>query len=85
LICPDFKGNAVVILDPLSWNYNSDTGFMEHKPVSFITQERKTVLVEGCVLAFENGTTFYTETFDTPLYLWYADDQINITPRYKIS
>ena len=83
LYAPDFVGYQPIILNQ-NW-FKNDDGYMQHNDVCFTLSKKETVGIEGCYIAFNNGIKLYSEMFDTPRFLFYYEDKILITPRYKLT
>lgn len=83
LVGSEFHGYAPIQLDPNAW-YVSEDGYMQQKPVLFVLHRKQEVHVNGFELRFLDGTLFAKELFKHAIHLQFAQQELLITPRYKL-
>lgn len=81
----DFPSYSPVPLDSAKWFVDSEGWFVQDA-VPFAMLTSGSVTVTGAYIAFDDGTKLYSTSFDNaPRNLYFKDDAVLITPRYRLS
>jgi hypothetical protein len=83
LVGAEFEGYAPVPLDANAW-YVGEDGYFQQSPVIFVMHKKQDVEVKGFELRWADGTLFANEEFEKTYVLYFAEQELHITPRYKL-